>query len=609
MPAEPTTVINALKHRYIKSKGPDATATADDIIAFLRDIDATRLHDNPTLISLMAESHAEWIISDEDRSVINSVDDCSKIVFRLIDVEAEINQQLRRMLPEVACQLLKNPELPLVISEYTLLEVLDLLVSACVGWAPGLGKSGEDFYRKISDVVDKIQQGESDYKNIEANLQVFLNKEQIRIQKVEERLIASETGILRSAMSKTHTAQMINKAMAGKQLTQPIITFLQGPWNHSVQLLALTAGFDSDDWSRAVKMTETIIWTYQPIAAEDKEFESQEKQRLYRIIEHIPVEIRELLIAFEQQSDRIDHALEDLESEHVMVISGQPLEYAEFTPIETGEEVFNQKTSVSRILLRKVKNLEPGQWFTFEEDDVCVRIKMVLKLDDVRQLLFTNRNGVKALEKSFDELAYYLSAGVIKPLNHEDIFSSTFTTYYHGLVEKYEKDIKQAANKRIEDTREEIAQEEARRKSIEEETRLAREIEEAHRAKLKEARQNLLKRAREEASKPENLEKVIELTVTVSSLNVGAWLKLPDADGELEECKLAVKLTAVDKMIFVSRAGLRIGEYSIEELVQILVAGEGVIEHGGVEFEDTLAEVVTKLRRDRHKSYDDLTGT
>ena len=77
----------------------------------------------------------------------------------------------------------------------------------------------------------------------------------------------------------------------------------------------------------------------------------------------------------------------------------------------------------------------------------------------------------------------------------------------------------------------------------------------------------------------------------------------------LDECKLAVKLTAVDKMIFVSRSGIRIGEYSTEELVQILVAGEGEIEHGGVEFEDTLAEVVTKLRHDRNKSYDDLTGS
>ena len=634
MPAEPTTVVNALKHRYIKSKGPDATATVDEIIAFLRDIDENRLHGNPTLISLMAESHAEWIISDEDKSVINSVDDCSKIIFKLIDVEAEINQQLRRMIPEVACQLLKKPDLPLSISEYTLFEVLDLLVSACVGWAPGLGRSGENFYKKVNEVVDSLQQGENDYKRIETDLQNFLNKEQERILKVEKRLIASETGFLRSARSKTHSAQMLNRAMEDKQLTQPIIDFLLGPWYNSLQLLALKTGFDGEDWSRAVKLTKTLIWTYQPIQSEDKELENREKQRLYRIIENIPDEVRDLLIAFEQQSDNTNHALEELESEHVQVVSGLPLEYVSFTPIETGEEVFNQKTSVSRILLRKVKNLNPGQWFTFEENNVCIRIKMILKLDDIKYVLMTNRNGVKALEKSFDELAYYLSAGVIKPLSHEDIFSSTFATYYHGLVEKYEQHVKHPADQPTDETREEVAfedltrdevtreettreqiaskeltREEARRKSIARQAAMARSRLEAERTRHKENRQNLLTRARLEASKPANLEKVIELTVTVSSLNVGAWLKLPDADGLLSECKLAVKLTATNKMIFVSRAGMRMGEYSIEELVQILVAGEGEIEKGGLEFEDTLEKVVTKLRKDRDKSYDDLTGS
>ncbi len=47
----------------------------------------------------------------------------------------------------------------------------------------------------------------------------------------------------------------------------------------------------------------------------------------------------------------------------------------------------------------------------------------------------------------------------------------------------------------------------------------------------------------------------------------------------------------------------------MEQLVQLLVAGEGEINDGGVEFEDTLAQVVTKLRQDRNKSYDDLTGS
>ncbi|MBL6690454.1 MAG: DUF1631 family protein [Pseudomonadales bacterium] len=95
----------------------------------------------------------------------------------------------------------------------------------------------------------------------------------------------------------------------------------------------------------------------------------------------------------------------------------------------------------------------------------------------------------------------------------------------------------------------------------------------------------------------------------MAKLNVGAWLRLPAADGELEECKLAVRVTAADKLIFVSRTGVKVGDYTSEQLITLLVAGEGEIDDAGVEFEDTLAQVVSKLRQDRDKSYDDLTGS
>jgi hypothetical protein len=62
-------------------------------------------------------------------------------------------------------------------------------------------------------------------------------------------------------------------------------------------------------------------------------------------------------------------------------------------------------------------------------------------------------------------------------------------------------------------------------------------------------------------------------------------------------------------MIFVSRTGVKLGEYNTEQLVQLLLVGDAEIQEAGVEFQDTLAQVVTKLRVDRDKSYDDLTGS
>ncbi|MCH7742195.1 MAG: DUF1631 family protein [Proteobacteria bacterium] len=605
MSVAPNTVIDALKYRYIKAKNSGACTDRDQLIQLLRNITEEQLATDADLITLVAESDPDSKLSDGNMAVLHAVNDCVKLISKLIDVEREINLKLRILEPELACQLLQTPHLPLEAPEHSILEVLDLLVTASVGWAPDLGRSGEQLYDKVSEIVASVRTGNKNYEEIEANLRAFMDKVQKRTDKLEERLIAAETGVIRSRKSKIATAQMINKETDKKKLTLPIVEFLHGPWYDSIQLLALTRGFDSEEWFRAVKMTETIIWTYQPIELEDEEALQKEKQRLYRIIEHIPAEIRELLVALEHKSDSAEEALQNIEHEHVMVISGQKLEYADFSPIETGEEVFNQSTSVSRILLKKVSKLTPGQWFTFEESDVSIRIKLILKLEDVKQLLFTNRNGMKALEKSFDALAYYLSARVIKPLTHKNVFSSTFATYYQSLVEIFEKDRNQAAEDRVEADRAEAIQEAA----VAQAKASALAKEEAIREQQEREREERLTHAREESLKEENKDKVKELTASVIALNVGAWLKLPGADGVTETCKLAVKITAADKMIFVNHAGVKVGEYSTEQLVQLLVAGEGVIEDGGVEFEDALVQVVTKLRQDRNKSYDDLTRT
>ena len=314
-----------------------------------------------------------------------------------------------------------------------------MLASAGIGWTSELGRSGDQFISKVSDVISEILASQANYSDIKSDLQTFLDKEMKRTSKLEERLVASETGGLRSKKCKLVSAQMINKEMDNKKLTAPIINFLIGPWYDSIQLLALKDRFDSETWLRAVKMTETIIWTYQPIETNDVEKANAQRQRLYGVIEHIPAEIRELLVSLEHNALKIQAALEDIESEHVLVISEQELDYTEITKIKIADDALRQKVSVSKVLLRKLNKLEPGQWFTFEENKQSIRIKLILKLDDITTVLFTNRNGMKSLEKSFDDLAYYLSAGIIKPLNLDDIFSSTYRSYYQGLVDTYER--------------------------------------------------------------------------------------------------------------------------------------------------------------------------
>ena len=184
-----------------------------------------------------------------------------------------------------------------------------------------------------------------------------LTKEHSRINKLEERLIASEQGRLRSQKARNTTAIMINKAMRGAKLPGPIINFLQGPWFDSIQLLALTKGLTSEEWFRASKLTETLIWTFQPMNGDDDEQQKRDKQRLYRIVESIPGEIRDLLVSLEHNLDQVETSLDEIEAEHVLVVTDQTLDYRKFKEIETQSAQTSRGPNVSRTLLRKVQAL------------------------------------------------------------------------------------------------------------------------------------------------------------------------------------------------------------------------------------------------------------
>ncbi len=598
-------VIEALKHRYVGEQAASPNVAVDDLVDYLRTLTAEAIPDDQGILEAIAAEKTDWILSGDEVAMLSAVRDCMKMAFKLIDLDPEIASRLKVLTPRVSAQVLKDPASALDQSSASIFSIADLLLDATIGWSSDQGRSGEKLLAELQDILMGLGAEKVDYDALETELRGFLEKEQTRIHKLEERLAATESGKLRSQRGRAIAIETLNNAMDGKKLTANIAEFLKGPWCESLQLMAINKGIDSDDWIRATKLTETIIWTYQPIVEKDLAGANAAKQRLYRIIEHLPSEVDDLLLALEHGSDAANNALEAIEEDHFNIVSGQELEYVDFDLIEFDGAAITKGPAVSRILLKKVNNLEPGQWFAYEDNEKSARIKLVLKLEDVKQLLFTNRNGMKALEKNYDEMAYLMSSGVIKPLNHAQVFSSTFATVFQGLIDEHEKKLKAAEQA----DQEEAEREAAKLKAIEEAKALARAKEEDERERKAAEQESRMADARAEAAKSENQGRVTEITETVAHLNVGAWLKLPAADGELEECKLAVRVAAADKMIFVSRTGVKIGEYTSEQLITLLVAGQAEIVDAGVEFEDTLAQVVSKLRQDRNKSYDDLTGS
>ena len=84
----------------------------------------------------------------------------------------------------------------------------------------------------------------------------------------------------------------------------------------------------------------------------------------------------------------------------------------------------------------------------------------------------------------------------------------------------------------------------------------------------------------------------------VDRLGMGSWIALKKTPGEEGEqrLKLAVRINASRKLIFVDRLGLNRTELTVDALVERLLAGTARILGATAEFDETLSRVVGRIR-------------
>ena len=97
-------------------------------------------------------------------------------------------------------------------------------------------------------------------------------------------------------------------------------------------------------------------------------------------------------------------------------------------------------------------------------------------------------------------------------------------------------------------------------------------------------------------------------TLAVKSLRVEAWVNLPVMEGTRTPCKIVAIIASNVSYIFTKRSGLKVGDFTTSQLIHMLIAENSKIPDTGVEFESVLAAIVTGLREDKSRSYDELSG-
>jgi hypothetical protein len=75
-----------------------------------------------------------------------------------------------------------------------------------------------------------------------------------------------------------------------------------------------------------------------------------------------------------------------------------------------------------------------------------------------------------------------------------------------------------------------------------------------------------------------------------------------DSKGGESRCKLAVRIKATDKFIFVNRLGIKTWETQLEELVRAVALGEVTIQDTGAKFDSALERVVKTIQSEKKLS-------
>lgn len=493
--------------------------------------------------------------------------------------------QLLRLTPSLAARAITDNTL-LTPPDHPIHGLCNQLCNICIGWHENLGRTGQAFVQQIEHLVEQIiselSNTQIDYESIGGLLNDFETSFKARIEKLEKRAIAAEMGKLKAKHAKEFVAKALNEQLQTKQLPLSIQQVFQNSWYDSLQLIYLRHGSDSPQWSAMTELANKLIWTLQPAENEGEDL----TQRLYKIIPLVTREFRKSLLSIQHDKQAINSVISAIEEQHFKVLKGQALEYDSYQPLSVGSLLGN--TSISSSLLEAIDQQQVGQWYSLGKESK--RIKLALKEQQQRQLLFVNLAGLTALDRSYEEFSYLLASGEIKPLNFATVFTDNITqSLLTQEIYKAEDLVPLPDVEMIED--------EPRPMDLSNDPEAALPLPEV-----------------EISEEPMEIEQdsIVEIEATLPMATVegavtepkvvkvekpiplGSWVRFLD-----KETKVEARLVAClggDKHIFVNQAGFRQREASAQELADLTERNLFLVTGAVSDFPHSIQAMINKLR-------------
>ena len=586
------TLLTALRGYYAPAVTGAVTIDREALLSLLQKLPSlsAQAH-NDSIVAQLNQYHPGIGLAVEDQATIMFVDDCLSKILNQIDMEFRVEAMVRNIPPLVAIEALSS-DVHALLQPLQIYELLDALVQECVGWSEDLGILGEKYIEKTEAALLPLARGKLTPCGCLKQFNAGLRSERHRQLKLEQNLIESEQQKLVDDGAKRATAEMLNQQVAVQPLPLFIIFMMQGAWYEFAQKTYSDYGVASPQWKKISKLTKLLVWSLQPQA---------EAARQQQLFVSLPRDITAFANSADFDTTDVRQCLADVEAEYEAIADGNPSPPCDFDLIaSTGNTGI--EGNIGAALRTEIEATDTGAWYLYDDknqaEEKIARIKLIINDPISDRLVFTNQNRRKVMHMTYMKFAARSSSGTVKSLDLFSPLKDIVNDHLDSIIKTIRTQKARELKERQIEQRKKISKEFLSRQKIfidDEMQRLKQ------RAAVKKKRAKLL---REKAEK-----KLDAANNAVEKLRTDAWVKLPLMEGTQTPCKLVAVVSAAEKFIFANRAGIKVAEYTTSQLSHMIVTENSEILDTGAEFENVLATVVSGLRENRNKSFDQLTGT
>ena len=318
-------------------------------------------------------------------------------------------------------------------------QLLNLLARAGSQWSPEQGLNDE-LYQSIEQAVHRIlNEFDTDsglFQELLRSMESFLDQQEHRRERVEERVREQEEGKARAAEAQQRVEAIIRKRMAGRDLPEVVVRIIRDAWEQVLYLTWIREGEDSDLWKKRLRMLDALVWSVLPHREEQnlKKLKDLSPKLLSGLkhgleaVNHDPVEARKLLVGLRDEHRRL---LRGLEVERVRVDDDSEAEVDQAVEQETLPDDHPR--------VREAEQLQPGQWLEIGLGEGARRCKLAANIRHGEKLVFINRRGLKVVEHTAQSLGLALEQGVARLIDQGALFDRALESVIGDLRREQEK--------------------------------------------------------------------------------------------------------------------------------------------------------------------------